>query len=596
MRNLVKALFVTALFTVIAFGQMGFNHVGQNSFYDGADTNAVWYGAFDSRGLCAGSDLDGDGKQEVFIANYGYGGTVIGFEAVDSAVLEMIWTGDTSATTYSSGTRIAQTGDLDGDGLGEVIFFRGIYASDPNAGLYVYEADGSDNGFKAKAFWSINDLGAIFNFNGKGKLATIKVEYFVVNDVDGDGTEELIFASNGGSYLTDYIDTVIVGTDTTYDTYGHSEDMFAVLSATGDLQAAMGGGDLICEFVTSARDIDMGTADTSSALFGRENKLGSGSAINVAISDIDGDGHKEIFCHAWNSFNQFFVEATGADTYSFGDTTYYHATSSDDVCLMNAAVADLDGDGKDEVYAADFNSGGVFKIFDTDGDATTLDSNQVVEIADSLAWGVFGATAYDFDGNGTKEVYFGNSYGAHGDISSYDGTTWTEWVTDSIAGGFVAKMDVGDLDGDGNYELITAHQSVLDSIEQIIGTDTSTVVNPHIWFVRVSEFGDDELGVTDYRIVTPMDYKLENAYPNPFNPTTTIQYSLPINKQISLIVYNELGQKVVTLIDNKKQNSGTYEVVWNGTNSNGRQVASGVYFYMLKYGNYSQTKKVTFLK
>jgi len=104
------------------------------------------------------------------------------------------------------------------------------------------------------------------------------------------------------------------------------------------------------------------------------------------------------------------------------------------------------------------------------------------------------------------------------------------------------------------------------------------------------------LGVTDYRIVTPMDYKLENAYPNPFNPTTTIQYSLPINKQISLIVYNALGQKVVTLIDNKKQNSGTYEVVWNGTNSNGRQVASGVYFYMLKYGNYSQTKKVTFLK
>ena len=604
MRNFVKALFITALFAVIAFGQMGFTHVGQNSFYDGADTNAVWYGSYDSRGLCAGSDLDGDGKQEVFIANYGCGGTVIGFEAVDSAVLEMIWTGDTSVTTYRTGTRAVQTGDLDGDDLGEVIFFRGIYESDPNAGLYVYEADGTDNGFKAKKFWSINDLGAIFNFNGKGKLARVKVESFVVDDVDNDGVDEIIFASNGSSYLTDYIDTVIVGTDTTYDTYGHSEDFFAVLSATGDLQAVMGGGDLICEFVTSARDIDMGTADTSSALFGRENKLGGGSAVTVAVSDIDGDGHKEIFCNSWNKFNSFFVEAIAPNTYSFGDTTnVVFGAASDGVALMQAAAADLDGNGKDELYASDCYSGYVYAITDNDGEATNLDSSEftIIDSASVVggAWISYGVVTYDFDGDGTPEAYLGGS--GNDDILKWDGSAWTTWTTDTTAGGFVSKMDVGDLDGDGNYELITAHQSVLDSLEQVTGDstsgfDTTIVVNPHIWFVRVSEFGDDELGVTNYRIVTPMDYKLENAYPNPFNPTTTIKYSLPINKQISLIVYNQLGQKVVTLIDNKKQNSGTYEVVWNGTNSNGKQVASGVYFYMLKYGNYSQTKKVTFLK
>lgn len=604
MRNLIKVLFVVVLLSVVAFGQMGFTHVAHNSFYDGADTTAVWYGNYDSRGLCAGSDLDGDGKQEVFMANYGYGGTVIGFEAVDSAVLEMIWTGDTSATTYDTGTRTVQTGDLDGDGLGEVIFFRGRYASDPNAGLYVYEADGTDNGFKAKEFWSINDLGAIFNFNGKGILATVKVESFVVDDVDGDGTEEIIFASNGSSWITDYIDTVETATDTTYDNYGHSEDMFAVLSATGDLQASIGGGDIISEFVTSARDIDMGTTDTSSALFGYDARLGSGSAVTVTTSDIDGDGHKEIYCNAWNKYNSFFVEATGANTYSYGDTTnVIVGVASDGVALMQASAADLDGDGKDEVYASDCYSGYVYAITDNDGEATNLDSSEFLAIDDATvtggAWISYGVVTYDFDGDGTPEAYFGGS--GYDDILKWDGSAWTTWTTDSTAGGFVSKMDVGDLDGDGNYELITPHQSVLDSMEQVTGDstsgfDTTTVVNPHIWFVRVSEFGDDELGVTNYRIVTPMDYELENAYPNPFNPTTTINYTLPINKEISLIVYNQLGQKITTLVDNRQQNAGTYQVVWNGTNSYGKKVASGVYFYMLKYGNYSQTKKVTFLK
>ncbi|HBY19340.1 MAG TPA: hypothetical protein DEH00_09260, partial [Candidatus Marinimicrobia bacterium] len=92
------------------------------------------------------------------------------------------------------------------------------------------------------------------------------------------------------------------------------------------------------------------------------------------------------------------------------------------------------------------------------------------------------------------------------------------------------------------------------------------------------------------------DYKLAAAYPNPFNPTTVIEFTLPVNKEISLIVYNELGQEVTRLIDGKTYQKGSYSVTWNGTNALGKEVASGVYFYSLKYGNFTKTRKVTYLK
>ncbi len=598
MKKLVKLLTLTLLLVGCLSAQDFF--LAGHDVFDPADSMDVRHGAMGSRGLTAGADLDGDGLKEVYAVHYGHGGGVVGLEVTAEGVMEQVWNSDTSTTdaAYSSGTRIVQTGDLDGDGMGEVIFFRGRYSNDAKAGLYIYEASGADNGFKDVVFFSLNDLGARFNFNGEGLLTQLRVEYFVINDVDNDGTEELIFASNGPSYVTDRIDTT--ATDTT--TYGHSEDFFGVLSATGDLQGL--AGDITAEFATSARDIDMGTVTKDSPLFGRENRLGGGSAINVAVCDIDGDSQKEIYCHAWNGFNNFFVEATGPDTYSFGDTTYVNGeTGGDHTVLMNATVADLDDDGKDEVYAANYYTGNVWKFFDSDDDATNFTADETEMISDTTGGtnigATFGATSGDFDGNGINEVYFGGSSGSKGDIKSFDGTTWGFWNTDTLAAGFVAKMDVADLDGDGHLEIVSAHQSVPDSITVIEGTDTTMILNPHSWSVRVCEYGDStlatEVSIKEYSVITPADYKLEHAYPNPFNPTTNIQYTLPIQKEISLVVYDLLGNKVVELV-NKNQNPGTYNVVWNGRDTNGKIVSSGTYIYALKFGNYSKTRKVTLIK
>jgi len=96
--------------------------------------------------------------------------------------------------------------------------------------------------------------------------------------------------------------------------------------------------------------------------------------------------------------------------------------------------------------------------------------------------------------------------------------------------------------------------------------------------------------------VIPDDYKLENNYPNPFNPSTTINFTLPLQKKISLKIYDMLGKEVVTLIDNEIFEKGNSAVTWNGKNSNGVQVSSGNYIATLTYGNFSKSIKMTLLK
>jgi len=85
-------------------------------------------------------------------------------------------------------------------------------------------------------------------------------------------------------------------------------------------------------------------------------------------------------------------------------------------------------------------------------------------------------------------------------------------------------------------------------------------------------------------------YDLSNNYPNPFNPTTTISYSVPEIGFVTLIVYDVLGNMVVILV-NEEKSSGIYEIKWDAS-----YASSGIYFYRLKTGNFIKTKKMVLLK
>ncbi|MFZ5979016.1 MAG: peptidoglycan DD-metalloendopeptidase family protein [Candidatus Zixiibacteriota bacterium] len=89
-------------------------------------------------------------------------------------------------------------------------------------------------------------------------------------------------------------------------------------------------------------------------------------------------------------------------------------------------------------------------------------------------------------------------------------------------------------------------------------------------------------------------FKISN-YPNPFNPTTTLNYSIPRQVHVSIDIFNIIGQKVITLVDENKP-AGEYQVEWNGTNSKGNNISTGIYLYRFKAGNYLETKKMLLLK
>lgn len=105
----------------------------------------------------------------------------------------------------------------------------------------------------------------------------------------------------------------------------------------------------------------------------------------------------------------------------------------------------------------------------------------------------------------------------------------------------------------------------------VVSKDTLTVK-----LVRGTITGVDGL------VEIPTRFSLDQNYPNPFNPTTTIRFGLPSAASVRLTVYDALGREVTTLIDNEERAAGYVSVVWNGQNSSGARVASGVFFYRIQ--------------
>lgn len=93
----------------------------------------------------------------------------------------------------------------------------------------------------------------------------------------------------------------------------------------------------------------------------------------------------------------------------------------------------------------------------------------------------------------------------------------------------------------------------------------------------------------------PKKFALSQNYPNPFNPNTVIRYSLPVNSKTNLEIYDILGRKVRTLV-NEGQNAGYYRIVWDGRNGYGQAVASGIYIYRIQAGDFVKVRKMMLVK
>ena len=124
-----------------------------------------------------------------------------------------------------------------------------------------------------------------------------------------------------------------------------------------------------------------------------------------------------------------------------------------------------------------------------------------------------------------------------------------------------------DLDGDSDMDVLSASHYEIAWYENLMGTTGIATSVEH-----------------------PESFKLNQNYPNPFNPITNIEYQISNYKHINLSIYNLLGEKIATLI-NEDKSPGTHQVQWDATG-----LASGVYYYQLKAGEFQEVKKMVLLK
>lgn len=119
----------------------------------------------------------------------------------------------------------------------------------------------------------------------------------------------------------------------------------------------------------------------------------------------------------------------------------------------------------------------------------------------------------------------------------------------------------------------------------------------YYWLADVSAAGETTFHgpIVVTMPLVPSVFRLAQNAPNPFNPTTTLEYDLPKSAHTVLTIYDALGRQVRTLVD-ARQTAGFYKVSWNGLDQRGVPVGSGVYFYTLTAGEFATTKKMTLLK
>jgi photosystem II stability/assembly factor-like uncharacterized protein len=165
---------------------------------------------------------------------------------------------------------------------------------------------------------------------------------------------------------------------------------------------------------------------------------------------------------------------------------------------------------------------------------------------------------------GTDQCYMTAQFGTSGCVgkSMDGGVTWTIMNTDNIS-------DLVDINLVYTGGIVYAY--AINQDDQVIG-----LVEP--------------VGVQPINSNVPSAYQLGQNYPNPFNPSTKISFSLPKSDFVKLTVFDLLGREVTSLVKEELK-PGTYEVDWNASN-----YPSGVYFYKLTSGNYTETKKMILLK
>ncbi len=159
-----------------------------------------------------------------------------------------------------------------------------------------------------------------------------------------------------------------------------------------------------------------------------------------------------------------------------------------------------------------------------------------------------------------------------------------------------------DIDGNSTVELFEGVKICVDDINVQSGSSFTAYdygqVNESDCTTTLTPGGNGTITLpielTDIKSL-PTEFTLKPAYPNPFNPTTTIHYGIPDAREVSIMIYDLMGRKVATLFHNE-QEAGWYEVTWNGLLNNGSLAPASIYLYKIIAGDEIKTSKISLIK
>ncbi len=477
------------------------------------------------------------------------------------------------------GEPIIPLGDVNGDGCSDVILVRKAGSClDTNSSFLCYGGRAADDIFDR-----------VFN--------RFRVIAANIGDINGDGFDDVADFQCipdrteimlGGDDIDDSADYVIPGT---FSWLPRAVD----LDNDGSLELALSidiNGAYVNIFQVGPNGVDTVPKyvipDTSRDFGG-----------NLATGDFSGDGYPDLAVAAYFNRDSSFVKFYwgGPDFDTIPDFEIWRKAELFGSTLV--PLGDFNGDGYEDIFI----DGGVADgwsipcgiFFGGPGIDNTLDI-----VTDRFTYGGYlnstsAAVAGDVNHDGYPDLIIGVDFytGSLYEAKIFLGGPEADSIPDVyLANGLIPGYQINfghvvagvrDFNGDGIDDF---------AVRSVTGWGLS-------WWGEVNFFAgwDSDASDVDYEFepTYPRTFDLKQNYPNPFNLSTTIEFDLPRHSHARLIVYNLLGEQVVTLLE-RDLPAGLHRVTWDGVDSSDHTVASGIYFYRVTTEAGSQTRKMVLMK
>ncbi len=536
--------------TIVLVMVLGLFTLGTSGSYDIFERTAlIQADSLDIGGfghVVAGVDLDGDGRMEIYAVNddwhdktgYDLVPRIYKYEQDDQGVWQVVWKTELDLEFQNTWPPLT-VGDLDKDGKGEIIWgpvnnlAGGLQPNPKRIVVFETPGDGSDNMGVYDDATGLWRPNAFWTIVDQDMVEQRPFRWYVY-DIDQDGTDEIVAGCRRGDGIQIYsVDNIPDNGDST---------------ETWTLEFS-GLTDVTFYDITIMDDV---------------------------IYGIRSNG--DVYAVKYDA---------GTSSYVVSDPQIGLAGAG---CWKSAAVADFDGDGSNEIILASWSSSNN-DVYLLTHSADTLMSHKIVDVPDA-SYRSYGGAVGDIDGDGNLDFVFGTRQSTPngiihraefqgGDVT--DPANWTLTVIDTNVSPAL-QYDIvvtANLDSDPEDEV------VYSGIPR--GLTATDPPQPIVILEYVTT------GIEDQSIAVPSDFALHQNYPNPFNPETHIAFDLPKTTNVTITVYNTLGQKVKTLVNETRQ-AGRHTVTWDGTDEFGNKVASGVYIYQIRAGNFVQAKKMSLMR